>query len=50
MSAFNFLSYVQCACIEYILSYDVPSGSDRMPCIKIDIPLVVYKFSGSVIK
>ena len=26
------------------LSYDVMSGSDIMPCIKIDKPLVIYRF------
>ena len=30
------------------LSYDVASGSEIMPCIKIDKPLVVYRFSGIV--
>ena len=31
-----------------ILSHDVASGSDITPCIKIDKPLVVYRFSGNV--
>ena len=31
-----------------ILSYDVASGSEIMPCNKIDKPLVVYRFSGNV--
>ena len=30
------------------LSYDVASGSEIMPCNKIDKPLVVYRFSGNV--
>ena len=29
-----------------ILSHDVTPGSDIMPCNKIDIPLVVYRFSN----
>ena len=29
-----------------ILSYDVMPGSDITPCNKIDIPLVVYRFSN----
>ena len=29
------------------LSYDVGSGSEKTPCIKIDKPLVVYRFSGT---
>ena len=28
------------------LSRDVASGSDKMPCNKIDKPLVVYRFSN----
>ena len=31
-----------------ILSYDVASGSEITPCNKIDKPLVVYRFTGSV--
>ena len=30
------------------LSNDVASDSEITPCIKIDKPLVVYKFSGNV--
>ena len=30
--------------VHYILSYDVASGSEITPCIKIDKPLVVYIF------
>ena len=29
------------------LSYDVASGSEITPCIKIDKPLVVYRLSGT---
>ena len=36
--------------ISVILSYDVASGSEITPCIKIDKPLVVYRFSGNIIK
>ena len=28
------------------LSYDVASGSEITPCIKIDKPLVIYRFLG----
>ena len=31
-----------------LLSYDVESGSVITPCIIIDKPLVVYRFSGNV--
>ena len=30
----------------FILSYDVTSGSEITPCIKIDKPLVVYRFGN----
>ena len=30
------------------LPYDVASGSEITPCIKIDKPLVVYRFSANV--
>ena len=33
----------------FILLYDVTSGSE-MPCNKIDKPLVVYRFSGDIMK
>ena len=33
-----------------LLSYDIASESKIPPCIKIDKPLVVYRFSGNVIK
>ena len=32
------------------LSYDVASGREITPCIKINKPLVVNRFSGSVMK
>ena len=32
------------------LSYDVASGSEITPCNKIDKPLVVYRFSGNVLR
>ena len=32
------------------LSYDVASGSEIIPCNKIDKPLVVYRFSGNIIR
>ena len=36
-------------CMQYLLlSYDVASGSEITPCIKICKPLVVYRFSGNV--
>ena len=34
----------------HILSYDVDSGSEITPCNKIDKPLVVYRFTGNVMK
>ena len=33
-----------------LLSYDVGFGSDIMPCIKIDKPRAVYRFSGNAMK
>ena len=33
---------------EFYLSYDVTSGTEIIPCNKIDKPLVVYRFSGNV--
>ena len=30
------------------LSFNVASGSEITPCIKIDKPLVVYKFSSNI--
>ena len=35
---------------EFTLSYDVASGSEITACIKIDKPLVVYRFSGNIVK
>ena len=32
----------------FYLSHDIASESDRTPCIKIDKPLVVYRFTGNV--
>ena len=34
--------------LEHKLSYDVEPGSEIKPCIKIDKPLVVYRFTGNV--
>ena len=36
--------------VKLCFSYDIASGSDITPCIKIDKPLVVYRFSGNVMK
>ena len=36
--------------MEQLLSYDVAPGSEIPTCIKIDKPLVVYRFSGNVIE
>ena len=33
-----------------MLSYDVASESEIMPCIKIDKSVVVYRFSGNIMK
>ena len=41
------LDYI-CLVELFILSHDVTFGSDIKPCNKIDKPLVVYRFSGSV--
>ena len=35
---------------EKSLSYDIASGSEITPCIKIEKPLVVYRFSENVMK
>ena len=35
---------------ELYLSQDVASGIEIKPCIKIDEPLVVYRFSENVMK
>ena len=37
-----------CIIFEHYLSYGVVSWSEITPCIKIDKPLVVYRFSGNV--
>ena len=34
----------------FLLSYDVASECELMLCIKIDKPLVVYRFSQNVMK
>ena len=34
--------------VDIVLSYDVTSGSEITSCNKIDKPLVVYRFTGSV--
>ena len=36
--------------LKNLLSYDVITGSEITPCNKIDKPLVVYRFSGTVMK
>ena len=36
--------------MQLLLSYDVASGSEITPCNKIDKPLVVYRFTGNVMK
>ena len=33
--------------IHFVLSYDIPSGSEITPCIKIDKPPVFYRFWGN---
>ena len=42
--------YKKCLKINFVihLSHDVSSGSDITPCNKIHKPLVVYRFSGTV--
>ena len=35
---------------KFNLSYDVASGSEITSCIKIDKLLVVYRFSGNIMK
>ena len=37
-----------CVVSKSVLSYDLTSGSEIMPCNEIDKPLVVYRFSGNV--
>ena len=36
------------AYIYHILSYDIATGSEIMPCNKINRPLVVYRFSNII--
>ena len=36
--------------LKKFLSHDVASESDITPCIKINKPLVVYRFMGNVMK
>ena len=38
------------ALVKHVLSYDVASGSEITPYIKIDKPLVVYRFSINILK
>ena len=39
--------YLSLGTYKFLLSYDVPSGSEITPCNKIDTPLVVCRFSGN---
>ena len=41
---------VKSAVMKSYLSYDVASGSEITPCNNIDKPLVVYRFTGNVIR
>ena len=36
--------------MKLILSHEVTSGSDITPCNQIEKPLVVYRFSGNVMR
>ena len=36
--------------MNFSLSYDVMSGNEITPCNKNDKPLVVYRFSGNVMR
>ena len=47
--AYYFNNLVVAFCIVF-LSYDFASGKEITPCNKIDKPLVVYRFSGNVMK
>ena len=40
----------RCDMTDSTLSYDVASGNEITPCIKIHKPLVVYMFSGNVMQ
>ena len=35
---------------KFYLSYDAASGSEIMPCNKIDKPLVLYRFTGNIMQ
>ena len=49
MFSFQMFNQTKLSCMIYFkLSYDVAPGSEIMSCIKIDKPLVVYRFSGNV--
>ena len=37
-----------CHAEHFILSHDITSWSDSTPCINMDRPLVVYRYSGNV--
>ena len=43
---FLFINHFKALSFYNYLSYDVASGSDITPCIKIDKPLVVRRFSN----
>ena len=42
--------YVLIKSIENMLSYDIASGGEIKQCNKIDKPLVVYRFSGNIMR
>ena len=44
----NFQGFTVFGWLYHSLSYDVASGSEITPCIKIDKLLVVYMFTGNV--
>ena len=46
---YNF-NYAHAELNVYVLSFDVAAGSEITPCNKIDKPLVVYAFSGNIMK
>ena len=46
----NCIRYFKLKLYMYLLSYDVASESEITPHIKIDKPLVVYRFSGKIMK
>ena len=49
-SELNNLLYFTQKSIIHIYHYDVASKSEMTPCIKTYKPLVVYRFSGNVMK